>query len=1038
MFAFLVNASLRGRALVLAVAVVVLAYGGSLLPQMRIDVLPDLNKGIVTVITEAPGQSPEEVEVAISYRVEMAVNGASGVTRVRSVSSTGLSVVYVEFDWDSDVYRNRQVVTERLSQIQTELPPGVKPILAPVSSQLGEILLIGISGDRTDPMVLREIGDWVVAPRLRSVPGVSRVVPIGGLVRQFRVAPDVVRMAQLGISLDELESALAQYGSNTGGGVVNQNDQEFLIRNVSRTLDLEDLRNLVVDLRDGQPILLRQFAEVSFEPKQRRGDAGIMGSPGVIVSVQKQPTADTVALTSQIMSVLADLQATMPEGVRVDETLFRQADFISTSVDNMKHVLVEAIAAVAVILFLFLLNVRTTLISLVAIPVSVLMTFIVFRWIGYSINTMTLGGLAIAIGELVDDAVVDVENIYRRLKENRKASRPRPALRVIAEASQEIRSGIVYSTLIIVLVFVPLFAIPGIEGRLFAPLGIAYIVSILASLITSITLTPVLCSFLLPQAKRLGEHESFLLRFLKRINGATISFVLDRPSPVIAGVGLAVAAAIMVVPTLPRAFLPPFNEGALVVTMVLDPGIALSESSHIAQVAERVLLGVPDVRRVARRTGRSEADEHAMGVNVTEFEVILEPTRTRTLDQITKSIRGRLGVIPGTFSITQPINMRLNESVLTGSTADIVIKIFGDDLDTLRTIAGEVQGQLARVAGVADAAVEAQMPVPQLLVQVDPRRALLYGLKPGDLSRTLAHMTNGIVVAQAIDGIRRFDVVIRLPEWQRTTAELGALMIETPAGDVPLSQVATVTETNGPNEVLRENGQRRILVTANGDGTNGNMIPREVARIMTEVAVPTGYFIAFEGVYAEGSRSTLRLAGLGLVSLMLIFAILFTRYRSPVLALIIMGNVPLALIGSVIAMKVTGVDLSVASMIGFITLTGIITRNGILKISHYINLVLHEGESFGSRLILRGSQERLAPVLMTATSAGVALIPLLLGGHDAGKEILHPVAVVIFGGLISATLLDALVTPLLFHRFGLKPLQRLVATQVGGRPAEAY
>jgi len=1038
MFAFLVNASLRGRALVLAVAVVVLAYGGSLLPQMRIDVLPDLNKGIVTVITEAPGQSPEEVEVAISYRVEMAVNGASGVTRVRSVSSTGLSVVYVEFDWDSDVYRNRQVVTERLSQIQTELPPGVKPILAPVSSQLGEILLIGISGDRTDPMVLREIGDWVVAPRLRSVPGVSRVVPIGGLVRQFRVAPDVVRMAQLGISLDELESALAQYGSNTGGGVVNQNDQEFLIRNVSRTLDLEDLRNLVVDLRDGQPILLRQFAEVSFEPKQRRGDAGIMGSPGVIVSVQKQPTADTVALTSQIMSVLADLQATMPEGVRVDETLFRQADFISTSVDNMKHVLVEAIAAVAVILFLFLLNVRTTLISLVAIPVSVLMTFIVFRWIGYSINTMTLGGLAIAIGELVDDAVVDVENIYRRLKENRKASRPRPALRVIAEASQEIRSGIVYSTLIIVLVFVPLFAIPGIEGRLFAPLGIAYIVSILASLITSITLTPVLCSFLLPQAKRLGEHESFLLRFLKRINGATISFVLDRPSPVIAGVGLAVAAAIMVVPTLPRAFLPPFNEGALVVTMVLDPGIALSESSHIAQVAERVLLGVPDVRRVARRTGRSEADEHAMGVNVTEFEVILEPTRPRTLDQITKSIRGRLGVIPGTFSITQPINMRLNESVLTGSTADIVIKIFGDDLDTLRTIAGEVQGQLARVAGVADAAVEAQMPVPQLLVQVDPRRALLYGLKPGDLSRTLAHMTNGIVVAQAIDGIRRFDVVIRLPEWQRTTAELGALMIETPAGDVPLSQVATVTETNGPNEVLRENGQRRILVTANGDGTNGNMIPREVARIMTEVAVPTGYFIAFEGVYAEGSRSTLRLAGLGLVSLMLIFAILFTRYRSPVLALIIMGNVPLALIGSVIAMKVTGVDLSVASMIGFITLTGIITRNGILKISHYINLVLHEGESFGSRLILRGSQERLAPVLMTATSAGVALIPLLLGGHDAGKEILHPVAVVIFGGLISATLLDALVTPLLFHRFGLKPLQRLVATQVGGRPAEAY
>ena len=528
------------------------------------------------------------------------------------------------------------------------------------------------------------------------------------------------------------------------------------------------------------------------------------------------------------------------------------------------------------------------------------------------------------------------------------------------------------------------------------------------------------------------------MRFLKRINGAAISFVLDRPLPVVAGVGLAVAAAIAVVPTLPRAFLPPFNEGTLVITMVLNPGIALEELSRIAQVAERVLLGAPDVTRVARRTGRSEADEHAKGVNVTEFEVIIEQTTTRTVDKITDGIRRRLGVIPGTFSITQPINMRLNENVLTGSPADIVIKIFGDDLDTLRTIAGEVEGRLARVAGVADVAIEAQMPVPQLLVQVDPRRTLLYGLKPGELSRTLAHMTNGIVVAQAIDGIRRFDVVIRLPEWQRTTAEMGALMIETPAGDVPLSQIATVTETNGPNQVLRENGQRRIVVTANGNGTNGNMIPQEVARIMAEVAVPTGYFMVFEGVYAEQSRSTLRLAGLGLVSMMLIFAILFTRYRSPVFALIIMGNVPLALIGSVIAMKVAGVDLSVASMIGFITLTGISTRNGILRVSHYINLVLHEGESFGRALILRGSQERLAPVLMTATSAGVAVIPLLLGAHDAGKEILHPVAVVIFGGLISATLLDALVTPLLFYRFGLKPLQRLAAMQAGGRPVEAY
>lgn len=1037
MFAFLVNASLKSRVLVLVAVAALMAYGGAILGGLRIDVLPDLNKGLVTILTEAPGLAPEEVEVLVSYPIESAMNGAVGVTRVRSVSSTGLSVVYVEFDWDTDIYRNRQIVAERLAPVQASLPPNVRPLMAPVSSYMGEILLVALSGSSVDPMELREIADWVIAPRLRAVPGVSRVVPIGGLARQYRVTPDILRMSALEVSIDEIEAALASFGSNTAGGFVDQSSQEFLIRNLTRTRNLEDLRNVVVDQRGGQPVLLRQVADVSFEPKQRRGDAGYMGGSAVIVSVQKQPDADTVALTTQLEEVLAGLQRSMPEGVRADEILFRQADFIKASVGNVEQALMEAIVAVAVILFLFLFNVRTTLISLTAIPVSVLMTFVVFRWFGLTINTMTLGGLAIAVGELVDDAVVDVENIFRRLRENRLLAVPRPAIEVIAAASQEVRSGIVYSTLIIVLVFVPLFAIPGIEGKLFAPLGIAYIVSILASLITSITLTPVMCSYLLPRMGSLAEGESVVVRHLKRLNTRAVGWVLDRPKPVLVAVGLMVAGAAAVVPTLPRAFLPPFNEGTLVVTMTLDPGVSLTESARIATAAERVLLQVPEVVKVGRRTGRSEADEHALGVHVSEIEVDLDWSGRR-LDAILEDVRSRLGGIPATFNVGQPISHRLIDHILTGAAAELVIKIYGDDLDTLRTLARDVEGWLQTVPGLTDVAVEKQVPVPQIQIQVDPERALLYGVQPADLARRLANLTNGNVVSEIVDGIKRFDVDVRLPDPARSLEGLTGLLVDTPVGHVPVSMVARIVETTGPNEILRENNQRRILVTANGDGTDNNLIGREIADMMAQMTLPTGYFMAFEGIYAEQAKSTLRLAGLALASLAMIFAILYTRYRSVVLTCVIMGNVPLALVGSVVAMKVAGLDLSIASIVGFITLTGISTRNGILKVSHYINLVLHEGESFGHRLVIRGSNERLVPVLMTATSAGVALIPLIMGAGEAGKEILHPVAVVVFGGLISATALDALLTPLLFHRFGLKPLDRLLSAQRVGAPAEAY
>ena len=1032
MFAFLVNISLKARLLVIVLFAGAMVYGGISLGTLPIDVLPDLNKGLVTIVTEAPGLAPEEVEVQVSARIEAAMAGASGVTRVRSSSTTGLSIVFVEFGWDGNVYVDRQIVTERLAPVQMELQAGVRPALAPISSYMGEIMLVAISSTTLSPMDLRELADWTVAQRLKAVPGVSRVVPIGGLVKEYRVTLDMLRMSQLGVTIDQLRLALEAFGSNAGGGVVNQGNQEFLIRNLARTQSLEDLRNIVVDHRLGQPVLLRQFADVSFQPKQRRGSAGLMGNEAVVVSVMKQPQADTVVLTAEIERVLGELQRTMPPGTVVDEYLFRQSDFIHAAVGNLEQVLTEAIIAVAVVLFLFLFNVRTTAISLVAIPVSVLTTFIVLRWMGLTINTMTLGGLAIAIGELVDDAVVDVENIFRRLRENAQKALPAPTIEVIAAASQEVRSSIVYSTAIIVLVFVPLFALPGIEGRLFAPLGIAYIVSILASLLVSITLTPVLCSYLLPHTRGIEERDNGLVRRLKAANARLLHWVLRHPLPILSSIAVAVVIAAAIVPTLPRSFLPRFNEGALVITMLLEPGVSLDESSRIAATAEKLLETIPEAVKVGRRTGRSEADEHALGVNVTELELELRRS-ARPLAAIMADVRARLGGLPGSFSISQPIALRIDH-MLTGVSAQIVMKIFGPDLDTLRTIGRDVESWLKTIPGLTDVNIERQVPVPQIQVQFDPDRALLYGVQPGELARRISQLTNGEEITEIIDGIKHFDLVVRLGDADRSTAQLGAVLIDTPAGQVPLSSLARVSETSGPNEILRENNQRRILVTANADGTANNLVSGEIGEMMRNIKIPPGYFIAFEGVFAEQARSTLRLAGLSLISLLLVFSILYARFKSMLLASIIMANVPLALIGSVLALKISGVELSIAAIVGFVTLAGISTRNGILKINHYIHLMEHEGEHFGEHLIVRGANERLVPVLMTATSAIVALIPLMLGASDAGKEILHPVAVVIFGGLMSATILDTVLTPLLFQRFAPTALDQLAlpaGTQLG-------
>ena len=1038
-FGALVQASLRNRLFVLVAAAALVAYGSFELTRMPIDVFPDLNRPTVTLMTEAEGMAPEEVEQLVTYPLETAMNGMPGVERVRSVSGVGLSILYVEFAWGTDLYRNRQQVAERIASVKEQLPPATTPQMGPVTSIMGEIMLVAMTANENSgitPMQVRELADFTVRPRLLAIPGVAQVIPIGGEVRQYQVTPNVAQMARLGVSLDDVERAARQFGANTGGGFVDQNRAEYVVRNIGRTTRIEDLRSLVVTMRENQAITLSQVATVDFAARFKRGDAGAGGKPAVILSIQKQPGADTVPLTKAVESALADLARTLPQGVRADQILFRQANFIEASIGNVEDALRDAVIVVAVILFAFLLNVRTTAISLLAIPISILFTVLVFKLAGLSINTMTLGGLAIAIGELVDDAVVDVENVFRRLKQNREAGNPRPVLEVVAAASQEVRSGIIYATIIVILVFLPLFALQGIEGKLFAPLGVAYIVSILGSLVTSVTVTPVLCSYLIPGMKRLTERESPLVRLLKRADEKLLRWSFDKLAPlgaiVLALVLLAGAGAWF----LPRAFLPPFNEGTLTLNMTFQPGISLAESNRLGAIAERLIMAVPEVKSVGRRVGRAELDEHAEGVHATEMDVDLKPGRPKEI--VLADIRQRVAVLPAAFNIGQPIGHRL-EHLLSGVNAAIAVKLYGDDLDTLRGLAEDLRVRMAAIPGLVDLQIERQVRVPQLQVRLDYDRAALYGVTPAALADTLEKLSNGKLVSQVVDGQKRFDVVLRLSDAGRTTEALAALLIETPRGRVPLRTVADVEDTDGPNQVLRENGRRRIVVQANTDGSDMGAVIAAIRSQAASLALPPGYSVELEGTFRAQEDATRLIGTLSLISLAMIFTVLYARYRSAALAFLIMGNVPLALVGSVAALWITGQPLSVASMVGFITLTGISARNGILKVSHYINLVVHEGCAFGPDMVVRGSLERLTPVLMTALSAGFALLPLIIGADAPGKEILHPVAITIFGGLVSATLLDTLLTPVLFLRIGRRPLERLMEPGTDGlRPAEAF
>ena len=1034
MFNRLVHFSLHNRLMVMVASVVLLLYGGFTLSRLQVDVFPNLNKPTITVQAEAGGMAPEEVEQLITIPLEIAMAGIPGVESTRSTSSAGLSFVYVSFGWSTDIYRARQLVGERLTAAREQLPQSVTHVgMGPISSIMGEIMLLALPIDTTkiDAMQVREYADFVLRPRLLSLPGIAQVVPIGGEVRQYQVQPDSVRMAARGVTVAQITEALKGFSANTSGGFLELNSREYLIRNLGTgsgsSTRLEDLAKLPVAFKNQQPVLLNQVAVVKFAPAIKRGDAGLNGQPAVILGIQKQPDADTVALTKKIESALAEMKKGLPAGMGEPQITMRQASFIESSVNTLQGKLMVAGVVVAVILYFFLLSLRTTIIALTAIPLSFMVTILVFNYFGFSINTMTLGGLTIAIGELVDDAVVGMENVLRRLKEDRSAhpGKRLGPLALIARSTIEVRSAIVYATVIVALVLLPLFFLPGVEGRLMQPLAVAYIVSLLASMLVSVTVTPVMAYYLLPRLKGLDHGDTRVQAWIKSRYAKGLTHVLAAPRRYLAAAGVSVLLAATAVPFFPTTFLPPFNEGVALVGLRLNPGTTLAETSRIGAVAEKALADIPEVEHVGRRSGRAELDEHAEGVHVSELDLRLKPS-ARSMAEIYADIRSRIASLPAAIGIGQPISHRIDH-LLSGVRAQIAIKIYGDDLDTLRGQAEALRQRLSTVPGLVDLEVEKQVLTPQIKVQVDHDNARGYGLPPAKLLAELQMLIDGQHITQIVEGNRRFSLVLRLPEAGRGMEGLRNLLIDTPAGRVPLSRLATIEEGDGPNQISRDDGRRRIVLSANAQGRALSDVVADIRRITGDTALPEGYFITLGGQF-QAQEDASRLIGLlSLVSVGLIFLILYSRYRSAVLAAIIMANIPLALVGAVMGLWLSGQPLSVAALVGFITLAGIAIRNGILKVSHYVNLCAFEGESFTPAMLLRGSAERLTPVLMTALVAAFALAPLLFEAEMPGTEILHPVAVVIFSGLMTSTLLDSFLTPAMVWLFGKKPIEALVA-----------
>jgi CzcA family heavy metal efflux pump len=1090
MLTSIVAFSLKNRMVVLIAGLGVLLFGGYRLALMPVDVFPDLNRPTVTVMTEAPGLAPEEVETLVTRPLEYLLNGATGVQRVRSASGIGLSIVWVEFEWGTDIYRDRQIVAEKLQLARERLPRDTNPVMAPISSIMGEIMLLGLRAtsepSTADEAVkqgleLRTFAEFTLRNRLLAVEGVSQVTVMGGVLKQFQIITSPARLVAQDVTLQDLVAAAEKANVITGGGILERPNKESLIRISGQSLTLEEVAATAIVWREPRPVLIRDVADVRFGGPIKRGDGAVRvregphvtGGPAVILAIQKQPHADTLVLDDKVEKVLDQIEHELPPGVVIERRMFRQAEFIQAAVDNVAEAIRDGAIWVVVVLFLFMWNFRTSVSSLTAMPLSILMTVLVFHYFGISINTMTLGGIAVAIGDLVDDSIVDIENIYRRLKENRHAAQPQNPLRVVFLASIEVRNSIVYATLIVSLVVFPLFSLAGLEGRMFAPLGLAYIISLLCSLLVSLTVTPVLGYFLLRNARFLDrEEDSFLLRWMKRLDERVLRVTLRHARLVLVVVAVLVVLSVASISWMGGEFLPPFNEGTLTINVQTEPGTSLEESSRIAQLAEALVLEVPEVLSLSRRTGRAELDEHAEGVNSSEIDVrLLDEQRpkeglwfaalrlipvahlwgfetiSRPREIVIADVRDKISHIPSVkLNVGQPISHRLDH-IMSGVRAQIAVKVFGPDLGELRAAAQDVQARLLPIAGVVDLQIEPQVETSQVRLKIDHREAARHGLAPGDIAQLLETAYKGRVVSQVFDEDRYFSLVVWYDEASRRDPEtISQTIIETPSGRrVALGQVAEVLDTTGPNTINRENVQRRIVVACNVQGRDLASVIVDIRGALTPVeaklrTLPGSYWLDYGGQFEAQQEANVRLLVFGSVSVVGVFLLLCKALESWRGALQVLVNIPLAAMGSVIALLIANqpssealaaaawwewprvwieaTNLSVAHWVGFITLIGIVSRNGIMMISHYIHLMKHEGEPFGEEMVIRGSLERLAPVMMTAFTSFIGLLPLLFGAGQAGKEILYPLTVVVFGGMLCSTILDQIVTPALFFAYG--------------------
>lgn len=1015
----IIKFSLNNRLIIIAASVLLLLFGTYTASKMEVDVFPDLTAPTVVVLTEAHGMAPEEVERLVTFQVETAVNGAGNVRRVRSSSSAGISIVWVEFEWGTDIYKARQIVNEKISSLTNQLPIGVNaPVMAPQSSIMGEIMLISVTGTQTSQMDTRTIADWQIRPLLLSTGGVSNVIVIGGEYKQYQILASPQRMNYYKVTMSELLKAAEESNKNAAGGFMSEYKNEYIVRGIGRTSDTAELARSLIKIVNGHPVRIGDVADLKVGPSVKIGDGSLKGNPAVIMTVMKQPGTNTLKLTEKIDKSLAELKKTLPADLEINTKIFRQADFINASISNINKTLLEGSAFVVLILFLFLMNWRPTFISLVAIPVSLITAILALKWMGFTINTMSLGGMAIAIGALVDDAIIDVENVFKRLKEN--SAKPQEIrknkLDVIFDASVEIRTSIINATFIIIVAFIPLFFLSGMEGRLLAPLGIAFMVSLFASLIVSITITPVLCSYFLTGDTMLKRQhkESWLVHRLNRGYESALKSVMKMKKPIIIISLTLFIGALFLLGKLGRSFLPEFNEGSLVVSVNSLPGISLEESNKIGSAIEKALLTVPEIKITTRRTGRAELDEHAQGVNASEIDAPFK-LKGRSREAFMKEVREKLsGFSTANITIGQPIGHRIDH-MLSGTRANIAIKIFGPDLTKLFSFSNEVKKTIEGTDGLVDLSVEQQIQIPQIQIRANRDMLAKYGISIGEFAAFTDVAFAGEKVSEVYEGSQRFDLVLRFDESNRGNFEkISNTLIDTKDGQkIPLNYVATIVSTSGPNTINRENVQRKTVVSANVAGRDQKSVVDEIRqKIESTVKIPEGYRIEYGGQFESAAEASRTLLLTSVLSLLVIFLLLFLEFRDIKMSAIILLNLPLALIGGVLSVWLTTGILSIPAIIGFITLFGVATRNGILLVSHYKTL---QAQGLGLYdTIITGSKDRLSPILMTALTAGLALIPLALGGDLPGNEIQSPMAKVILGGLLSSTLLNLFVVPVVY------------------------